>query len=265
VERAVVPEPPDLERHILRDVPLAHIYPYLNLQMLYGKHLGVRGLVDRLLAVGDPKAHEVHEIIEALKRDAAGQRLLGAQGVYRWYRARAAGDAVILFDATGRDIARFDFPRQREGERLCLADYVRDDVDDYVALFAVTCGAGVRELASAWKERGEYVRSHAIQALAIESAEAFAEMLHSRMRTLWGFPDPPELPISEKLKSHYRGIRVSFGYPACPNLADQTTLFRLLEPETFGLTLTEGFMMDPEASVSGLVFHHPAAKYFKAD
>ncbi len=249
----------------MREVPLAHIYPYLNLQMLYGKHLGVRGLVERLLAAGDAKALEVHEIVETLKRDAVDRGLLKARGVYRWYRARSAGDAVLLFDAAGREIARFDFPRQREGERLGLADYVRDDGDDYLALFAVTCGTGVRELASAWKERGEYVRSHAIQALAIESAEAFAEMLHARMRTLWGFPDPPALPISEKLKAHYRGIRVSFGYPACPNLADQTTLFRLLEPETFGLTLTEGFMMDPEASVSGLVFHHPAAKYFKAD
>jgi 5-methyltetrahydrofolate--homocysteine methyltransferase len=233
--------------------------------MLYGKHLGVRGLVERLLAAGDPKAREVHEIVEALKRDAVDQGLLNAQGVYRWYRARAAGDTVILLDPSGREVARLDFPRQRDGERLCLADYVRDDGDDYVALFAVTCGAGVRELASAWKKRGEYVRSHALQALAIESAEAFAEMLHSRLRTLWGFPDPPELPISEKLKAHYRGIRVSFGYPACPNLADQAILFRLLEPETFGLTLTEGFMMDPEASVSALVFHHPAAKYFKAD
>ena len=265
VERVAVPTPPDLERHVLRDVPLSHIYPYLNLQMLYGKHLGVRGLVERLLAAGDAKTVEVNEIVEALKREAADGGLLKAQGVYRWYRARAAGDAVILLDPSGREAAGFDFPRQRDGERLCLADYVRDDADDYLALFAVTCGAGVRELASAWKERGEYVRSHALQALAIESAEAFAEMLHSRMRTLWGFPDPPELPISEKLKAHYQGVRVSFGYPACPNLADQATLFRLLEPETFGLTLTEGFMMDPEASVSGLVFHHPAAKYFKAD
>jgi 5-methyltetrahydrofolate--homocysteine methyltransferase len=265
LERAAVPVPPDLERHVLRDVPLTHIYPYVNLQMLYGKHLGVRGLVERLLAAGDPKAEEVHEIVATLKRDAVEHRLLGAQGVYRWYRATAAGDTVILYDTPGGEIARFEFPRQRDGERLCLADYVRDDADDYVALFAVTCGAGVRELASAWKERGEYVRSHALQALAIECAEAFAEMLHARMRTLWGFPDPPDLPISEKLKAHYRGIRVSFGYPACPNLADQATLFRLIEPETFGLTLTEGFMMDPEASVSGLVFHHPAAKYFKAD
>src|SRR5881296_442110 len=265
LERTTVPAPPDLERHVLRDVPLSHIYPYLNLQMLYGKHLGVRGLVERLLAASDPKALEVQEIVEGLKRDAVRDGLLSASGVYRWYRARAAGDTVVLFDPSGRELARFEFPRQTDGERLCLADYVRDDVDDYVALFAVTCGAGVRELATAWKDRGEYVRSYALQALAIECAEAFAEMLHSRMRTLWGFPDPPELPISEKLKAHYQGIRVSFGYPACPNLADQATLFRLLEPEIFGLSLTEGFMMDPEASVSALVFHHSAAKYFKAD
>src|SRR5262249_22161902 len=214
LERVAVPAAPDLERHVLRDVPLSHIYPYLNLQMLYGKHLGVRGLVERLLAAGDAKALEVHEIVETLQRDAADQGLLRAQGAYRWYRARSSGDAVVLFDSAGRETARFDFPRQRDGERLCLADYVRDDADDHVALFAVTCGTGVRELASAWKERGEYVRSHALQALAIESAEAFAEMLHARLRTLWGFPDPPELPISEKLKAHYRGIRVSFGYPA---------------------------------------------------
>jgi 5-methyltetrahydrofolate--homocysteine methyltransferase len=265
LERIPAPTPPDLEPHLLRDVPLPHIYPYLNLQMLYGKHLGLRGLVERLLASGDPKARELHETVERLKGDAVSERLLKAHGVYRWYRARAAGDAVVVLDPTGRELARFEFPRQKDGERLCLADYVRDDVDDFVALFAVTCGDGVRELAARWKDRGEYVRSHALGALAIESAEAFAEMLHARLRTLWGFPDPPDLGISEKLKGRYRGIRVSFGYPACPNLADQAILFRLLEPETIGLHLTEGFMMDPEASVSALVFHHPAAKYFKAE
>src|SRR3989441_749974 len=244
---------------------IAPEYGGLNLQMLYGKHLGLRGLVERLLASRDPKALELHETVERLKHDAVAERLLRAHGVYRWYRARAAGDAVIVFDRAGRELARFEFPRQTDGERLCLADYVRDDVDDSIALFAVTCGEGVRELAARWKDRGEYVRSHALGALAIECAEAFAEMLHARLRTLWGFPDPPDLAISEKLKGRYRGIRVSFGYPACPNLADQQTLFRLLEPATIGLDLTEGFVMDPEASVSALVFHHPAAKYFKAD
>jgi 5-methyltetrahydrofolate--homocysteine methyltransferase len=104
-----------------------------------------------------------------------------------------------------------------------------------------------------------------VQALAIECAEAFAEMLHSRLRTQWGFPDPPGMDLHEKFKARYRGIRVSFGYPACPNLADQEILFRLLEPGQIGIELTEGYMMDPEASVSALVFHHPEAKYFRAD
>jgi 5-methyltetrahydrofolate--homocysteine methyltransferase len=265
VPPATVPSPPDLAAHVLRDVPLIHVYPYLNLQMLLGKHLGVRGSVARLLEDGDAKAQEVAEQVEALKRAVVADRLFTADGIYRWFRARSRGQTISLFGPSGDPAAAFTFPRQPRGEQLCLADYVRDDVDDYVALFAVTCGRGVRDRAEAWKERGDYLRSHALQALAIECAEAFAEMLHARLRTLWGFPDPPDMPVSEKLKARYRGIRVSFGYPACPDLADQATLFRLLEPEQIGLTLTDGFMMDPEASVSALVFHHPAAKYFRAD
>jgi 5-methyltetrahydrofolate--homocysteine methyltransferase len=268
VSRTVpVPEPPDLEPHVLRKVPLVRVYPYLNLQMLLGKHLGVKGSVLRLLADGDAKAREVNEALEALKRDVAERDLMRADGLYRFYRAAAAGDDLVLY-ADGREAARFRFPRQPRGERLCLADYVRDVESgeaDYVALFAVTCGTGVRELAERWKDEGQYLRSHMLQALAIESAEAFAEMLHARLRTQWGFPDPAEMTLSDKFKAHYRGIRVSFGYPACPNLGDQRALFDLLRPEQIGLALTEGFMMDPEASVSALVFHHPEAKYFKAD
>jgi 5-methyltetrahydrofolate--homocysteine methyltransferase len=263
--RVEPPVPPDLERHVLRAVPLGHIYPYLNLQMLYGKHLGVRGAVARLLEAGDPKAREVHALVEALKADAARDGLLQAHGVYQWFRARGEEDSVVILDPDGRELARLTFPRQPAGERLCLSDYVRGDRDDYVAMFAVTCGAGVRERAEALRVRGEYLRAHALQALAIECAEAFAEMLHARLRTLWGFPDPPELTMAERFKARYRGLRVSFGYPACPDLAQQAVLFRLLRPEEIGLALTEGFMMDPEASVSALVFHHPEAKYFKAD
>ena len=262
-----VPTPPDLEVHVLRDVPLTHVFPYLNLQMLLGKHLGVKGGVARLLEERDPKVVEINEVVEELERLAVEQRLLHASGLYRFYEACSAGDDLLLMDG-GREIARFRFPRQPGGERLCLADYVREQASgekDYVALFAVTCGAGVRELAERWKDEGQYLRSHALQALAIESAEAFAEMLHARLRTQWGFPDEPGLTLQDKLKAHYRGIRVSFGYPACPNLADQRILFDLLRPEQVGLGLTEGFMMDPEASVSALVFHHPEAKYFKAE
>jgi 5-methyltetrahydrofolate--homocysteine methyltransferase len=258
-----VKEPPDLELHVLREIPLAHIFPYLNLQMLLGKHLGLRGLVGRLLEEGDARALELRALLDDLQRDAVAHGLLRARGLYRWFRARAAGEVLRILDATGDEAARFEFPRQREGDGLCLSDFVREDVDDYVALLAVTCGEGVRERARALQERGEYLRSHALQALAIEGAEAFAEMLHSRLRTLWGFPDPPDLSVADKLKGRYRGVRVSFGYPACPNLADQALLWKLLGPEQIGIALTEGYMMDPEASVSALVFHHPEARYFK--
>ncbi|HSE03929.1 MAG TPA: methionine synthase [Methylomirabilota bacterium] len=262
-----VPAPPDLEPHLLRNVPLTHIFPYLNLQMLLGRHLGVKGPVARLLEQGDAKAVEINAVVEELEREAIAQGLIRANGLYRFYEAAAAGDDLLLLDA-GAEVARFRFPRQAGGERLCLADYVREQGSgekDYVALFAVTCGEGVRDRAERWKEEGQYLRSHALQALAIETAEAFAEMLHARLRTQWGFPDPPGLALADKLKAHYRGIRVSFGYPACPNLADQRILFDLLRPEQIGLALTDGFMMDPEASVSALVFHHPEAKYFKAE
>jgi 5-methyltetrahydrofolate--homocysteine methyltransferase len=235
--------------------------------MLLGKHLGLKGSVNRLLEEGDPKAVELRDMVAALQREAAARAWLRADGLYRFYEARAEGDHLVLHES-GREVGRFRFPRQPGGERLCLADYTRPAESgerDYVALFAVTCGAGVRRLAEEWKERGDYLRSHALQALAIESAEAFAEMLHARLRTQWGFPDPPDLSMADRLKARYRGIRVSPGYPACPELADQRIIFDLLGPERIGLTLTEAYMMDPEAAVSAIVFHHPEAKYFKAD
>jgi 5-methyltetrahydrofolate--homocysteine methyltransferase len=134
--------------------------------------------------------------------------------------------------------------------------------DDHLCLFAVTAGEGVRERAERWKARGEFLKSHAAQALAIETAEAAAEWLHAKLRGLWGFPDPADLPMLERFRAKYRGKRYSFGYPACPDLAMQEVLWRLLDPTEIGIELTEGHMMDPEASVSALVFHHPEARYF---
>jgi 5-methyltetrahydrofolate--homocysteine methyltransferase len=103
-----------------------------------------------------------------------------------------------------------------------------------------------------------------LQALAIETAEACAEWVHRRIREDWGFPDPAEMTMQERFTSRYRGKRYSFGYGACPNLEDQSGLWTLVQPEEIGVTLTEGFMMDPEASVSALVFHHPDCAYFTA-
>jgi 5-methyltetrahydrofolate--homocysteine methyltransferase len=106
------------------------------------------------------------------------------------------------------------------------------------------------------------LKSHAVQALAVETAEAYAELLHADLRRAWGFPDPDSMTMMDRFRTRYRGIRVSFGYPACPELEHQEKLWRLLGPEEIGVELTEGFMMDPEASVSALVFHHPQAEYF---
>ena len=142
-----------------------------------------------------------------------------------------------------------------------------DPVDgqrDHLAFFVVTAGAGIRGKAEEWKQAGEYFKAHGLQALAIETAEGCAEWLHRRIREDWGFADPPAMTMQERFTSRYRGKRYSFGYPACPNLDDQAGLWKLLGPEEIGVELTEGMMMEPEASVSAIVFHHPDCAYFTA-
>jgi len=267
---APIPPAPDYDRHLLRNVPLGEVFAYINPIMLYGKHLGLRGQIDKLLADKDEKAIKLHETVEALKAEIIENKLMAAHAVWRFFPCQSQGDDLTLYDPASLEVPleTFSFPRQTTGERLCLTDYCRDRESgerDVIALFAVTCGVGIRELSQRWKDTGEYLRSHALQAIAVEGAEGLAEWLHRRLRTSWGFPDPPTTTIHDVLKNKYRGIRVSFGYPACPNLADQRKLFALLRPSDIGIELTDGDMMDPEASVSALVFHHPEAKYFRAD
>lgn len=96
-------------------------------------------------------------------------------------------------------------------------------------------------------------------------AEGLAERVHHMMRDTWGFPDPADMTMKQRHGARYQGIRVSFGYPACPDLEDQGPLFKLLSPEDIGVHLTEGFMMEPEASVSAMVFAHPEAQYFNVE
>jgi 5-methyltetrahydrofolate--homocysteine methyltransferase len=265
-----LPTAPDYARHIPRAVPLTELWPYVNAQMLYGKHMGLRGNVQRLFEQGDPKAIGLKERLDELFQEIVDQHMVQAHAVYRYFPAQAEGNSILIYDPQDltQVLQRFTFPRQPGGRYLCLADFVRPRASgemDSVAMFVVTCGLGVRELAAVYKEAGAYVRSHGIQALAIELAEAYAEKLHRDLRTWWGFPDPPAMTMRERFQASYRGLRVSFGYPACPDLEDQDKLFALLHPEEIGVQLTEGSMMDPEASVSALVFHHPEAEYFRAD
>lgn len=266
-----LPKPPDFDFHAIDEGPLREIFAYINPSMLYGKHLGLKGNLERLLADRDERAEKLHASVVAMQEEVLAKRTLTAQGVYRYLPCQARGEDLLIYDPAdpSRLLETFTFPRQPGGERLCLSDYCRDVESseiDSVALFVVTMGKGVRALSTQWKEAGEYLRSHLLQAIAIEGAEGFAEWVHQKIRNDWGIPDPPEMTIQDVLKNRYRGIRVSFGYPACPNLADQRKLFRLLDATAkIGVELTEGDMMDPEASVSALVFHHPEAKYFRTD
>jgi len=259
--------PADLERHVLRNVPLDHILPYVNWQMVLGHHLGLKGKVKRLLEEKDEKALALKAVIDELVHEAKERRWIQPAGVYRFFPAQSDGNRVYIYDPTdGKTVLEmFDFPRQPRAPHLCLADYLKSKESgemDYVGLFAVTAGHGVRELAQQWKDEGEFLKSHAIQALALEIAEGFAERVHQIMRDRWGFPDDPDFTMEERFAAKYQGQRYSFGYPACPNLEDQEKLFRLLHPEDIGIRLTDGYMMEPEASVSAIVFAHPEARYF---
>ena len=259
--------PSDLKPHILREYKLSHLEPYINMQMLLGKHLGLQGKISRLLEEKNEKAMALKDNVDSLLADAKENGIITANGIYQFFPAQSSGNDVIIYDPENKknEIERFTFPRQKQEPYLCLADYLRPVSSgemDYVGFLAVTAGEGVREKALAAKEAGDYLYSHMIQAVALELAEGFAERVHQMMRDQWGFPDPPEFTMQERFSAKYQGVRVSFGYPACPNLEDQAKLFQLINPEKIGVRLSEEYMMDPEASVTAMVFAHPEGRYF---
>ena len=265
---AEIPEPPDLHPHILRDYDLEEIFHYINPVMLFTRHLGLRNF-EAALAAGDVKAGELSAAVERVKEVMLGRGDISAKAICRFFPVQSDGDRTIFIYAPDRRqvLESFTFARQSDAPGLCLADYIAPRASgrmDYMCMFATTIGEGVRALADDWRERGDYLRSHILQILALESAEAFAELLHRMIRQMWGLGDPPDLTLKDLFQARYRGKRYSFGYPACPRLEDQAKLFHLLEIERhrIGLCLTEGLMMEPEASVSAVVIHHPEAKYF---
>ncbi|MCM3718839.1 methionine synthase [Fictibacillus phosphorivorans] len=259
--------PNDTKRHILRNYSLSHIQPYINLQMLLGHHLGIKGKISRLLEEKDEKTLHIKSIVDTLLDEAKEKDLIKPSAMYQFFPAQSDGDRVFIYDPVDHRtiIETFDFPRQTKEPYLCIADYLKSKESgmmDYVGFFSVTAGTGIRELAADMKEKGRFLESHALQALALETAEGFAELIHQQMRDRWGFPDPVDFTMRERFSARYQGQRFSFGYPACPELEDQQKLFKLIQPEDIGIQLTDGCMMEPEASVSAIVFAHPEARYF---
>ncbi|KKK37840.1 methionine synthase [Mesobacillus campisalis] len=267
VQAAPVFIPQDTKRHLLTSYSLDHIEPYINMQMLIGHHLGVKGKIEKLLAEGDEKALKVYEVVQALIAEAKSSGWIAPKAVYQFFPAQSDGDKIHIYDPqeAGKIMETFDFPRQESAPGLCLSDFLRpvgDKEMDYVGFFAVTAGRGIRQAAEKLKEEGRFLENHALQSLALETAEGFAELIHRQMRDRWGFPDPPSMTMKDRFTAKYPGQRFSFGYPACPDLEDQKKLFKLIQPEDIGIQLTDGCMMDPEASVSAIVFSHPEARYF---
>ncbi|WP_153732572.1 methionine synthase [Sporosarcina obsidiansis] len=258
--------PTDLRRRVVKDYSVAHLHPYVNMRTLIGHHLGLRGNVDKMLENKEERAVQLHEMVTSFLQSDK----LTASGIYQFFPAQADGDDVIIYDPEDAktEIERFTFPRQEKEPFLCLADYlktVESGEMDYVAFMQVTAGKGVRDYANQLKEEGKFLESHAFQATALELAEGFAERIHQEIRDQWGFPDPTDFTMRERFAAKYQGQRFSFGYPACPNLEDQAKLFGLIKPEDHGVILTEEFMMEPEASVSAIVFAHPDARYFNVE
>jgi 5-methyltetrahydrofolate--homocysteine methyltransferase len=262
-----VPRPPDLLSHSLIDYDLEKIFSYINPQMLYVRHLGFKGRFRDALASGDKTAVTLKESVRKVEEILFSNPDIQASAVYKFFPCNSTGEELFIYGPDQKTVLeKFRFGRQSERDGLCLADYARPkssgDVD-YIAAFVTTIGPGVRALSDEWNIKGDYLNSHILQSLAIEGAEAFAELLHQEIRRMWGFRDDEETSFEDLFRTKYRGRRYSFGYPACPRLEDQQPLFRMLMvTPNIGVELTDGFMMDPEGSVSALVFHHSDAKYF---
>ncbi len=265
-----VPNPPDLRLHVVQDYDLNEIFPYINPQMLYVRHLGYKGRFADALQREESDALELRESVRKVEDIMLAHPDVRANAVFKFFPCRSDGQDLLIYAPDGETVLeRFHFGRQSQREGLCLSDYARpvgSGQPDYVAMFTTTVGPAIRQLADEMRNRGDFLDSHILQVLALESAEAFAELLHKQIRQMWGIGDPAVLSYQDLFRTQYRGRRFSFGYPACPRLEDQEQLFRLLDvTSNIGVELTEGYMMDPEGSVSAVVFHHPEAKYFNLD
>ena len=262
-----IPNPPDLRLHVLNNHPLEEIFPLINPQMLYVRHLGYKGRFTDDLESGKQAAIELQDSVRRVEDLVLAREDIQANAVMKFFPANSDGQRILIYGSEDTQTAEeFYFGRQSQRDGLCLADYLRPQGDgqvDYIGMFVVSIGNGVRRLAETWMAEGQFLNAHILQALALESAEAFAELLHQQIRQMWGLGDPAGTTPQDLFRTQYRGKRFSFGYPACPRLEDQQQIFRMLEvPANLDVELTEGYMMDPESSVSALVFHHPDAKYF---
>ena len=267
-----LPVPAFTGRRMLRDVPLADIARYIDWTFFFHAW-EIRGRFPDVLdhPRHGPAARDLFQNATTMLGELIAAGTITANGAYGIWPAAAHGDDVVLFPDADRstELVRFPMLRQQrvkaEGKsQLCLADFVaprESGLLDHVGAFAVTSGIGVEELALAHERDNDDYSAIMVKALADRLAEAFAEMLHARVRREWGY-EAEDLTNEDLIAEAYRGIRPAFGYPACPDHLPKRRLFELLGAREIGMTLSENLAMLPAASVSGLYFHHPQSRYF---
>jgi len=222
------------------------------------------------------EAKKVFDAANEMLRRFVAEKLIQARCVYGFFPANSDGDDIVVWTDESRAHERCRFPMlrqqwEREGQTSfrSLADYlapVESTIADYLGAFAVSAGFGAHELVTRFKKEHDDYSAIMAEALADRLAEACAEWLHERVRREWGFGADEKLSKDELIDEQYRGIRPAFGYPSCPDHTEKRTLWTLLDAaKQTGMTLTESYAMWPAASVSGLYFAHPEARYFAVD
>ena len=265
-----VPAPPFWGSRVVRGIPLRDVFPYVNEVALFRAQWGYqRG--DREEAEYEAFLdEEVRPVFRGWQERAIGERLLTPQVVYGYYKCRAEGNDLLVWPEVEGEVpagepVRFQFPRQPEGRRLCIADFFKDgESGDYdtVAFTLVTMGPRATELAQELFDSDAYRDYLHFHGFGVESAEALAEFWHKRVREELGIAGQDATDVRELFRQGYQGSRYSFGYPACPDLEQQTGIAELLGPERVGVELGETFQWHPEQTTSALVVHHPEARYF---
>jgi 5-methyltetrahydrofolate--homocysteine methyltransferase len=268
-----VPTPAFLGRRVVDDVRVEDLVPYIDWTFLFSAW-DLAGRYPKILA--DPKvgeaARDLYDNARRLLDEIIAKRWLSPRAVYGFWPARSLGDDIVLYSGEdlGREVVRFPMLRQQavqpEGKpNRALSDYVApvgSKVADHVGAFAVTSGPETDGIAGRFQKDHDDYRSIMMKAIADRLAEAFAEYLHARVRREWGYGAGENLSNDDLIAERYRGIRPAFGYPACPDHLPKRRLFSLLAAPEIGISLTETCAMMPAASVSGLYFAHPDARYF---
>jgi 5-methyltetrahydrofolate--homocysteine methyltransferase len=261
-------------RRVLRDCPLAELVPFIDWSPFFHTW-EIRGHYPDLLQdpTRGPAARELFENAQELLKKIVDKQLFKAHGVYGFFPANSDGDDIILYTDVTRtnELARVHTLRQQKDNQrgkpqLALADFIAPRESghvDYIGAFAVTAGHGCQELAERFEKDQDPYNSIMVKALADRLAEAFAEYLHKRARSDWGFGKNERLGTEDLIAEKYRGIRPAPGYPAQPDHTEKPIIFDLLGvPEATGITLTESFAMYPAAAVCGLYFAHSDSHYF---